>query len=215
MKKIFGMFFIGFVLGSLWSVIYFAGKENEREEKAFGLIDFVIEAWTTNDYADTADKSADVKAQFLASVEIPNSKIGFFPDTVKNLASIIEKKYSIPAAVTLAQWALESAWGKNNLGVSNYFGHTFAATGNFSQLKKSVSRTERMLNKRTLKFTVYENIAECFDVHGQYLSQSKLYRAAFFTNGAENFARAIALYYAEDPQYATKLITIIRRYNLE
>ena len=145
-------------------------------------------------------------------LEIP---VGYFPDTVKYLAKQVEQHYHVPAAVTLAQWALESCWGKNNLGVSNYFGHTFAATGKFTTLHKFVPRKEKLLNKRTLKFTVYTSIAECFEAHGKYLAQSKLYRAAFFTSDAENFARAIACSYTEAPEYATKLITIMRRYQLE
>lgn len=33
-----------------------------------------------------------------------------------------EKKYDIPAEITVAQWALESGWGEHQSGSNNYFG---------------------------------------------------------------------------------------------
>jgi flagellum-specific peptidoglycan hydrolase FlgJ len=133
---------------------------------------------------------------------------------------MVEARYKVPSAVTLAQWALESRWGKNNLGVSNYFGHTYAATKTFIASPKFVVFHE-LINAsgtsrpgRLVKFASYRSITECFDAHGQYLSTSQLYRDAFFATNAEQFAKIISLHYATDPDYATKLITIIRRYKL-
>ncbi|MDP1675666.1 MAG: glucosaminidase domain-containing protein [Bacteroidota bacterium] len=210
-----GIFFVGIIVGGGIVYLFWNVEMNDARQKENELVDFVIADWTgieTSDYADFADGDAD-RAQMSASKELPMSRLGYFPDTVKTLAKIYSEKYNIPASVYLAQWALESSWGKNNLGVSNYLGHTFGATGKFSSLNKSVTRTETIGNKRTLQFTVYKNIDECFDVHGKYLTTSKHFRAAFYTNSAENFVRALSVY-AEDGQYALKLITIIRRYKL-
>ncbi|MBI2427487.1 MAG: glucosaminidase domain-containing protein, partial [Ignavibacteriales bacterium] len=120
------------------------------EQQSAELVDFVIAHWTDIDPYESMERiDASHNAQFTAKKELPQSRLGFFPDTVKILASIIDSKYKIPASVTLAQWALESSWGKNNLGVSNYFGHTFPATGRFTQLNRWVTRTETIHNKRT------------------------------------------------------------------
>jgi flagellum-specific peptidoglycan hydrolase FlgJ len=194
----------------------------EIKRKSNSLVDYIIGEWTgvrQNEVRDNDDSLQ--RSQFPAKVELPRARLGYFPDTVITLAKMVEDQYAVPSGVTLAQWALESAWGTKNLGVSNYFGHTYAATKKYVASPRSVIRRELInvngINEpgQQMKFTVYNNIAECFDTHGKYLSQSKLYRAAFYTTGAESFARVISLYYAQDPNYSLKLITIIRRYELQ
>lgn len=213
---------ISFLLGGLLSWLIGRLQTQEAVNRSNDLVDFVIEQWTGFDasmWAEVATVDRE-KAQFAALKELPMSRLGYFPDTVRSLALMVETRYRVPAAVTLAQWALESGWGKRNLGVSNYFGHTFNATKRFLAVPKYVMRRELInvvsLNVpgKPMKFASYTSIKECFEVHGQYLSQSQLYRAAFFANNPEQFARIISLYYAADPDYATKLITIIRRYEL-
>ncbi len=211
---------ISFFLGVLLSWIGGRVQTQEAINRGNDLVDFAIGQWTHADEIPPAPLKGGDLAQFAAAKELPMSRLGYFPDTVRSLATMVQDRYKVPAAITLAQWALESQWGKRNLGVSNYFGHTFNATKRFCSTPKYVLRRELVnvwgINTpgKPVKFTSYTSIKECFDVHGQYLSQSQLYRAAFFANNPEQFARIISLYYATDPDYATKLITIIRRYEL-
>lgn len=208
---------IGFVLGLMYSEV----KSIESTDQSHLLIDFVIADWTGVGQNETVTPEDSIfEAQFPASKELPNARLGYFPDTVRSLAEMVQKQYGVPSAVTLAQWALESGFGKRNLGASNYFGHTFAATKKYQKSPGFVVRNDVVSVNGILvpgpkrKFTSYKNIAECFDVHGRYLSGMEMYRAAFYTSSAENFVRVIALRYAQDPNYAVKLITIIRRYKL-
>jgi flagellum-specific peptidoglycan hydrolase FlgJ len=213
-KPLIGTLLAGIIIGFSVARIYTYQKANESVHEAYGIVDFIIADWTgISDEDSIIDPDTSFSAQMSARKELPVARLGFFPDTIRSLALMVQGRYKVPAAVTMAQWALESSWGTNNLGVSNYFGHTYNATMQYSQLRSFVIRTEKIGNKRTLKFTVYKNIAECFDAHGKYLSSSKHYRAAFYTSSPENFARALGIY-AEDNEYTTKLIGIMRRYKL-
>jgi flagellum-specific peptidoglycan hydrolase FlgJ len=126
----------------------------------------------------------------------------------------------MPKGVVLAQWALESRWGMSALGASNYFGHTFLAVKRFMaepsfvSVREKVMRGGRMVLGDTVRFARYRNMAECFSVHGRYVSQSGMYASAFKTRSPEDFARELAKRYATDPSYAIKLIVIMRRYGL-
>ena len=152
--------------------------------------------------------------------ELLDAKPGFFPETVQSLACSVETHYRVPKGVVLAQWALESRWGMSALGVSNYFGHTFAAVKQFMKeprfilVRERVMRMGHMVLGDTVRFARYRNITECFNVHGQYVSRSALYTSAFKTKSPEDFARELAKRYATDPAYALKLIVIMRRYGL-
>jgi len=214
-------FLIGIVVGIGMYWLFTTVQTQDAADQNDKLIDFVIGQWTASSIDDTVSlaNGKDV-AQLAASKELPMSRIGYFPDTVRVLAAMVEERYNVPAAVTLAQWALESQWGKRNLGASNYFGHTFAATKRFVANPKYVVRHELVnvmginTSGSAVKFASYTSIEECFDAHGQYLSQTSLYRSAFLTTNAEQFARIIAVHYATDPDYSLKLITIMRRFKL-
>lgn len=218
MKNKIAFALVGMLLGVVFSWTFFSVKVGEEERQANNLIDFVVGQWTRTSEDETIGN--DYELSQLPSKGKTVFRLGYIPDTIRTLASIIEKKYNVPHAVTLAQWILESGWGKNGLGANNVFGHTFNATKRFLPAPKFVLRRELInvvglnIPGKTVKFTSYRSIEECFDVHGRYLSHTQFYRAAFFANNPEQFARIISLYYATDPDYSTKLITIIRRYRL-
>jgi uncharacterized FlgJ-related protein len=148
------------------------------------------------------------------------ARFGSFPDTVISLAKMVQEKYSVPAPVTLAQWALESGFGRNRLGDNNFFGHTFAAVKGFMAQPAYVIAYDHVFKDGTWKrvavrFAKYKSIAECFMVHGEYLSTCDFYERAFRTKTLKGFVRELAKHYAQDPDYAVKLVAIIDRYNLE
>jgi flagellum-specific peptidoglycan hydrolase FlgJ len=219
-KKLLLALLSGIVLGIALQAIVQVVKTQEALDHSNDLIDYLIGQWTATSVDDTVSISNNDIAQVAARKELPMARLGYFPDTVRVLATMVESRYNVPSAVTLAQWALESQWGKRNLGASNYFGHTFAATKKFMFRPRYVLRHElvNVLGVNTpgsaVKFACYSSIEECFDVHGQYLSQTHLYRDAFLAMNAEQFARIIANHYATDPDYSLKLITIMRRYKL-
>lgn len=65
-------------------------------------------------------------------------------------------------------------------------------------------------------FRAYTSLANSILDHGDLLTSNPVYRGAFrYTSDAKQFAREIARYYATDPNYASKLIELMKRYKLE
>lgn len=83
-----------------------------------------------------------------------------FPKEVIALAQQSQEKYGVPASVTLAQYATESAYGKSWLAqnANNYFG--MMASKNSSS---KVWRSDRY-------WQVHDSMADSFDKHGQLLA---------------------------------------------
>ncbi len=119
----------------------------------------------------------------------------------------------------LAEAALESAWG-NSLLAKNAL--------NFFGVKADSSWHGRILTMRTREFmhgvwlTVpalwreYASILECLEDHANFLLTNERYKPAFQHTDGESFARAVAAAgYATDPQYAEKIISIIREHGLD
>jgi len=175
------------------------------------LLDEILSAWTS-----LPDTSQSTTAFFF---HLSGAQIGTVPDTVKALARRVQLLYHVPEGVVVAQWILESKWGLADLGANNYFGHTYAATKKFYSPSRFVLKQDKQYVNGNVKlvrvrFARYTDIAQCFDVHGKYLSASVYYRDAFKQTSPEKFARSLAKHYAADPDYALKLITIMHRYKL-
>jgi flagellar rod assembly protein/muramidase FlgJ len=121
----------------------------------------------------------------------------------------------IPASFTVAQAALESAWGAHAPGM-NLFG--IKADSSWKGPVTSQITHEVVDGKTitiTAKFRAYSGWLASINDHAQFLLTNPRYQPAFaYTTGAL-FAQAIqAAGYATDPQYASKLIQIMRKYNL-
>lgn len=137
-----------------------------------------------------------------------------FLDMASEAAMSTASKWGIPASVLLAQSALESGWGlhvKNNA----YFGiKGKSPSGN------SVSfGTTEVINGKVIHindtFRAYANYAESADDYGRFLSGNKRYKPAFLHTEQPNmFITEVAnAGYATDPDYATKLIHLMKRYD--
>lgn len=134
----------------------------------------------------------------------------------------------VPVAVTLAQTILETGGGRIAAGANNYFGIKARATGqrgvyDWGQnasgcvLKKSVeAEPDGRLVISIGAFRAYDTIDASILDHGALLTGNPVYRSAFsYTGDAQRFARVIARHYATDPNYAGKLIALMKRYKLE
>lgn len=177
-------------------------------------MDGLIQEWVTE------RRQEDPIWAMMGPLELPDARPGYFSPLVRSLAARLDSLYHIPEGVTLAQWALESRWGLSALGASNYFGHTYSAVARYMPTPCFVLVREKVMVAGVLvlgdsvRFAQYKDIAECFSVHGLYLSQSSAYRRAFSESSPMDFAREIAKRYASDPDYGLKLTTIMKRYQL-
>jgi flagellum-specific peptidoglycan hydrolase FlgJ len=119
--------------------------------------------------------------------------------------------------VTVAQFLLESNWGRAGMGdAHNYFG--IKARAGEPSVTKS---TTEVVNGKTVTvqaaFRAYGSMAECFADHASLICDrrradgSKIYQAALaHPNDPISFARALTGVYATDPAYGDKLVSIMR-----
>ena len=180
--------------------------------ESFLQMDSLIAAWTDDRTVSTAAMMGMTDNSGIFSV-------GTFPDTVRHLAAKVAEAYQVPAPVTLAQFALESRFGTRNLNANNFFGHTFPVALKYAPApqrfvtlptREFIGGKEKIL---TRKFAKYKSIGEAFGVHGRLLFNGYA-GAQKYANDPAAYARAIGRRYATDPDYALKLITIMKRYKL-
>jgi hypothetical protein len=140
---------------------------------------------------------------------------GELPPLVIEAAEASQKHWQVPASVTLAQWALESAWGAAMPpGSNNPFG--IKAVGNQPAV---TSPTYEVVNGETItvtvNFRVFSSVGEAFDEHGRLIATNPIYGPAMQAKqDPDAFAEALVGVYATDPDYGTKLKWLIRNYNL-
>ena len=129
------------------------------------------------------------------------------------------KTTGVPASITIAQAALESAWGESGL----------AKTGNnlFGIKADSLWRgqTLTMNTKEFIKeqwvvvpalWRKYPSWQASIDDHAAFLKRNPRYKACFACTSAHAFARALAQAgYATDPEYAKKLIAVMDKPRLQ
>lgn len=143
------------------------------------------------------------------------NKKAFF-DALRPAALEAERRYGVPAAVTLAQAALETGWGKHIIPGFNIFG--IKGKGTAGTVNKG---TWEVYNGRRVEiranFARYNNFAEGVMMHGKLFHNGHYDRAmaAYRQNpDPHTFAQNITGTYATDPSYGRKLSSIMRQYGL-
>lgn len=117
----------------------------------------------------------------------------------------------IPASVTIAQAALESSWGERVRG-NNLFG--IKANKAWKGKTVDVPTHEVIKGRRVFvvdKFRAYDSWVECIMDRACFLKANPRYAKCFCETTGEGWARAMAAAgYATDPEYAEKLIAVMR-----
>ncbi|MDO7873683.1 glucosaminidase domain-containing protein [Hymenobacter sp. ASUV-10] len=149
------------------------------------------------------------------------------------LALATEKKYGVPALVTLAQHVFEGGWNNKNKGFNLFGVKPWAGWKGATQLQRTwevhstttvkypkvYSVTKRADGKYRYDceayFCKYDSPQQAYDEHARFLVVNPRYKPAFAVkHDAEAFARAIAKAgYATDPEYAGKLVSMIREFS--
>ena len=132
----------------------------------------------------------------------------------------------VPVSVTLAQAILETGAGKSSAAGNNFFGikaRATSSTGIYAWGKNAVGCTivkTREAERTGLVLTVgafraYDTLRTSVLDHGDLLRSNPVYAPAFkYTKKPKQFMREIAKRYATDPAYATKLLSLMSRYDL-
>src|ERR1035437_2892856 len=91
------------------------------------------------------------------------------PDVIK-AAQDAEKDTSCPASLTIAQYALESNWGKQVIGKFNFFGIKWDSKCGYPKISKLTKEFE---NNRWFQlkqdFIDFPNMSSAFRYHGSLL----------------------------------------------
>jgi hypothetical protein len=146
---------------------------------------------------------------------LPHPGGGTFPPDVIGAAQTSHRRWNIPASVSLAQWALESNWGRQMpTGSNNPFGIKAAAGQPYVE-----ATTREVIRGKSVtvaaRFRKFASINEAFDQHGQLLATAPPYaRARALVANPDAFADALTGVYATDPNYGTALKRIMKTYNL-
>lgn len=168
------------------------------------VLDEIIDAFF-GDHRKARDP--DVDADINVEIDIPAR----FNLEVIQAAQATQRRWGVPASITLAQWALESGYGKRMPANSN---NPFGIKARPGQPQVSASTIEVIGGSRkrlSQPFRAYGSIEEAFQDHGRLLGEGQPYvRARRVLNDPDRFAAALTGVYATDPSYGAKLQKIMR-----
>ncbi len=136
------------------------------------------------------------------------------PSDVIAAAQAVDHKWRVPAAITIAQWALESGWGEHTpAGSNNPFGIKARPGKPFVE-----AMTREVLNGVSVhlpqRFRAYRDLAEAFDDHGRLLAQGGAYARArgyehHTPDDDDRFGQALQGTYATDTHYGALLHAVM------
>ncbi len=138
------------------------------------------------------------------------------PTDIIAAAQAAEAKWKVPASISIAQWALESSWGKHTpVGSCNPFGIKAGVGQAFVTARTREvdgAGREYFIDAKFRKFT---SLAEAFDLHAKLLATSPRYtHARKLLPSPDAFADALTGIYATDLQYGTELRAVMTGSNL-
>jgi flagellum-specific peptidoglycan hydrolase FlgJ len=136
-------------------------------------------------------------------------------------AQASERKWKVPTSISLAQYALESAWGDKDLGVNNFFGMKVRAGKDDPYI---LLPTREVIHGKSVmvqaKFRRFPSEEAAFDAHGELLGTAPVYaKARAKLPDVDAFADALTGVYATDPGYGKALknlmlVSKLYQYNL-
>lgn len=146
---------------------------------------------------------------------VASGHFGEVPAGVADAAVASRLKWTVPASVTVAQWAVESAWGAAMPpGSNNPFG--IKAVGDQPAVE---SPTREVIDGEsitvTARFRLFTSLGQAFDEHGRLLATVPAYKEVMKqVANPEAFADALTGVYATDPNYGYTLKWVMENYGL-
>jgi len=139
-----------------------------------------------------------------------------FIKAVAEGAMATQRKYGVPAAVTIAQAIDESGWGQSFLATKDH--NLFGIKGS-GPAGSDMQPTQEVINGQAVSqiasFRVYHSMAQSIEDHGRLLASGGPYqRSMTLVHDPNAFASSLTGVYATDPSYGAKLISLMQRYNL-
>lgn len=138
------------------------------------------------------------------------------PADAVTAANAAQAKYGVPAAVTLAQYKLESGNGAHMPAGSN---NPFGIKARAGQPYVEAMTTENIngVDQRVMqKFAKFDSLGAAFDAHAKLLATGSAYaNARQHTDNADAYADALTGKYATDPKYGDKLKQIMAQQRVQ
>ncbi|WP_372474472.1 glucosaminidase domain-containing protein [Capnocytophaga sp. ARDL2] len=146
------------------------------------------------------------------TVKVKPDHISDYVEQYKDIAMANMRVYGIPASIKLAQAILESGAGRGKLATqaNNHFGVKCQNVWDGETIKHTDDAVDECFRK-------YNSPAESFKDHSLFLTSRAHYKPLFsldpgdYKSWAKGLKRAG---YATDPNYPSKLISLIERYEL-
>lgn len=139
-----------------------------------------------------------------------------FIDSIAAGAIEGQKKYGVPASVTIAQAILESGWGKSSLSTKahNLFGIKGSGDAGSVTLPTQEFEHGKYVTVNAA-FRAYSSNAASLEDHARLLATSGYYKNAMSHRADPNaFANALTGVYATAPNYGQSLVSIMKQYDL-
>lgn len=125
-------------------------------------------------------------------------------EEVESAVKAVSGSYGIPEGVIFGQWALESSYGRKDIGGYNYFGIKGSGPAGSTSARTNEEYQSGRVSRETAKFKKFNNPKECFEEYGGMLSSKDRYKYATqaFRNDPAKFIIWIwGRGYATDSQY--------------
>src|SRR5262249_32989306 len=139
-----------------------------------------------------------------------------FIDAVAPGAIAAQRKYGVPASVTIAQAIDESGWGQSALATQDHNLFGIKGTGPAGSVSLPTQEYQNgQLVATASSFRVYNNVAESIEDRGRLLASSGYYRQSMADRrNPDAFAQSLTGIYATHPSSGTKLVSLMQQYHL-
>ncbi len=154
----------------------------------------------------------DEKLDATSSVKVSYANVKEYIGAFKETAKINMKNHGVPASIILAQGILESGSGNGTLSktANNHFGIKCHKDWEGDKVYHDDDEAGECFRK-------YKDAAESYKDHALFLTSRSRYKFLFELNKSDYISWAKGLKqagYATDPNYPTKLISLIEKYEL-
>jgi peptidoglycan hydrolase FlgJ len=172
-----------------------------------------------NQKTNPVDKSSTLNKLF--NDKSVHSDSNEFRERMTHHAKEASQATGVPAHLMLGQAALETGWGKREIkatdGTPSYNLFGIKATGNWSGKVVEAMTTEYVngvKQKRIEKFRAYDSYADSFKDFAKLMTNNPRYEKVIANlNNVYDYANAMQKAgYATDPNYASKLTSVINKF---
>jgi hypothetical protein len=193
---------------------YFLDEKKTFDEVEFIKINFNSKVgWIASNFAQYTDRNGNLVKGKLDEPGVQKDSspkedwMSYAPSNIKR----ISESYRIPESVAFAQFALESNYGKNNIGGFNFFG--IKGVGNDGST--SVKTVEEFVPGKKVKindsFKKYKTIEDGFDSYASLLANNKRFNEAITSYSKSPGKFVIWIWangYATDSSYPQKISNV-------